>query len=370
MNLAQQWIEKTVADAVSNDSNDYRHDLGWSTTAQPMRRMPVSEYLKLANAAMPALREKMIDFCCRHNLTYITIPHADYRTGFEKGQQDFRVWLNEHCQLTGQDPDADIAIVEACVKDEGSSDFKSDMEFPDRIRDYARDMLIVLEGSKGKASARSLDILSEIIDAMDTEKRTASVARKNNFYKPRSNGYSGYKAIWVVEGKSEFYEGFPILAEKKVEHESQQNLHRMTREFMLIERGVTTSTKHFWDRTKDYWTTHFSSLEDPKAKREIKSANSSSFRLDARVKTLKDFSRAAYDAHTYSSGLDRLINPAVAHLHEPVSPSEMVSRMDKAIAAFPGGAVLREIQKSGMPLPKGAMDKYEFARAFVPNYNK
>lgn len=336
-------ISKWFSAEAAKTQSSYNYALGWSSTSQPaanqIPNLITTEYLELAEVGVPVLRAKFLEFCQRSNLTVIEIPHEDYREGFERGNLPFRPWLNAYCAEKGLNPNANIAMVGPCVKDEGSSEFKEKTRTADRVRDYLRVMGIFLEGPTRKTSIQSLDNMGDAFVAMETDEMVPSVARKNYMHTPKSSGgFRAYKSAWVI-GLAEPYDEFEMLAEVKFEHEKQQDLNRMTRRFMTIKR-------HAQDHMATYYPTCTSSNE-----KHFGTAASNLQRIQRRATDLDNFAKAAYDQGHHQSGLNRFLNPEIAHLYAPLPQKEMDAVARKAIESY-GLLVAREMANAGLKIPK------------------
>lgn len=316
----------------------YDPNAGWSSSAQPVVGLDPRSYSELAHAGAPILREKIISFCRKNGLSYIEIPHEDYRDGFERGTKRFRPWLTEYCQSNGLDPHAHLAIVGPCVKDEYSSEFKSKGRPADRVRDYLRVMGIFLEGPNRKMTLRNLDNMGDAFVALEADEANRSVGRKNNFYAPKKNGYRSYKSLQAVPLLGD-YEDWEVLAELKIEHEGQQDANRMTRRFMNISRHVRDSLETFYP--------HCTTAQEE----EYRNAQSNLRRLHNRLDALDAFSLVAYnDAHD-RAGLNRFLGPNYAASYKPVSADVMQQLAIKAIEAF-GPSIAREMVNAGFDYQK------------------
>lgn len=340
--IIKDWLSSAEQPSVPSD---YKPFLGWSNLAQPVEGLDSTSYLELANRGVDSLKDKITSFCENNRLSYVIIPHDVYRQSFEKGQSRFRPWLQAYCNLHGLNANADIAIVGPCVKDGGSTEFKSKARQADRVRDYLRTMMIVLQGPTQKTAKKSLDTLADTIDTLQSDDRFATLARKNYLYSPKSNGYRAYKAAWNVPLPGAFSE-WEMLAEIKIEHESQQDLNRMTRRFMGIMR-----------QARDAMEKVYSTCSSGECG-EHRNMHSNMSRLQHRVDELDAFSRMAYDYGHGLSGLNRFLDPNKRQSHPAVRIQNMQEPARKAIEAF-GPAVAREIENAGLNVPTTPGVKFE-----------
>lgn len=325
MSLASSWNSVSQ----SRDEEEYNYSLGWSSSAQPVESLEGHEYLKLAAQGVEAFRQDLTDYCRRQHLKFIEIPHSDYRIQFEKGKQRFNDWLKDYCQHNGLPQNADIAIVGPCVKDENSSDFKTSARSPDRVRDYLRAMVIVLEGSSKKTTPKSLNTMGNIIADLDFFDGFGTVARKNYFFKPKENGYRAYKSGWIVSIPG----GLGMFAELKIEHAAQQDANRMTRRFMGISRQARDAMEGFYPRC--------SSL----GSNDSRNTHHNCARLQQRINDLDAFSKAVYATIHDKAGLNRFLSPQERNNHIPRNTAIMQQLAGKAIEAFP--RVADEIKNAG-----------------------
>jgi len=351
------------AEIIGKAEDKYNPREGWDSTAQPFEGLSREEYREIAEGALPVLQNKMTALCEAQHLSYIEIDHKDYQA-YENSAEPFRDWFNKYCHARGLSPNADIALV-ACVKDENSSEFKEKTRSPDRVRDYVRAMAIVLEGSKRKQTEQSIERMGDLIATFDNDVLNGTLARKNYFHTPKDNGYRAYKALWRIEAQGEL-EGYPILAEVKIEHESQQDLNRMTRKFMGITRSMRDSIETFYDKCGS------SGQNRPKIGHnsgvrpcntvvdDAKTMNSNFVRLSGVIKDIDKYSLGAYDSEHEKAGLDCFLGKNLNR--KRVTPDEMQTAIINAALHFPG--IPREIEKAGLRysgrLPMAA-DKYELA---------
>jgi len=317
--------------------NPYQPFFGWSNLAQPVENLDKASYRELAVQGTPNLAAKMAAFCEINRFSYIFIPHEDYRLGFEKGTQRFRTWLNDYCHENRLNPNVQVAIVGPCVKDEDSTEFKSKARPDDRVRDYLRGMYVFLQGRTLKSERASLDNIGNAIDTLQNDGKFHTIARKNYLHTPKNNGYRAYKAAWNVPLPGAFSE-WEMLAEIKIEHESQQDVNRMTRRFMSIGRQAR-------DAIEKYYPTCTSSMSN-----DFRNAHNNISRIQHMIVDIDRFSKSAYDLVHEWAGLNRFLDASDVHSHAPVSLSELQGQARKAIDAF-GPSVVREIQNAGLRIP-------------------
>lgn len=214
---------------------------GWSTAAQPEtagdRPFTVEEYIEIARAAAPDFIDQIRTFLQHSKFSYIEIPHQDFAEQYEQGRQGFREWLEEYCSKHNLNPHAQFCVIGPCIKTEQSSNRKTAYKSsPDRNRDYLRSMIVALKQTHRLRNSASLDNLESCTQALENDEGT--IARKNYYHTPKNEtGYRGYKTLRVAtapEGST--LEGVRILAELKIEHESQMDIDKLTRHFMDFDR--------------------------------------------------------------------------------------------------------------------------------------
>lgn len=335
--IVDKWFQ-AATEPRDGAPEPYKPYLGWSNLAQPEEGLDGKSYLELSHYGVDPLKRRMIDFCERNNLSHVVIPQDAYRTGFEKGNTPFRAWLEEYCHLHGMNPQVQVAIVGPCVKDEASSLFKGKARPAERTKDYLRGMYIFLQGPTARTARASLDNLGSAIDSLQAEDRFQTLARKNYLHTPKANGYRAYKGAWNVPLEGPF-SGWEMMAEVKLEHQSQQDVNRMTRRFMEISRATREALERFYDNC--------TSEEDEK--QGFSKAHSHVNRLQARINTLDGFSKLLYDYVHDKSGMNRFLGKEAAKKHEPADYGAIQAAANKAIEMF-GPSIIREIGNAGLDI--------------------
>ena len=217
----------------------YDHQRNWNTTAQPIEGLRESEYIDLARAAEDAYKKIISEFLDTHSFRYFWITSENFES-YEKSDILFHKWLEDYKKEHKVSGKFDLCIVGPGVKSEESSERKSGQKIksPDRGRDYLRCMPVILKQTSNKKNVRSIGILEKLIDCFEQDSRT--LARKNYFYEPHKHtGMRAYKSLWEVlipEDDPNGLGGFSILAECKVEHESQMDIDKLTRHFLHFTR--------------------------------------------------------------------------------------------------------------------------------------
>ena len=205
------------------------------------------------------------------------------------------------------------------MKDEKSCEFKTSARAPDRVRDYLRGMIIVLDNDPKKTSAKSLNRLGDIMADLNDFDSHGIVSRKNNFYEPKSNGYRSHKSGWIVDAGGEKH----ILAELKIEHAAQQNVNLMTRRFMSISRSVR-------DAMEEYYVRCASGDHS-----DDKNLHANMKRMQQRIDHIDAFSSAIY-AHVHAvSGLDKFLDQRLQKDYGPMELPALQKLAHEAVEAFP-----------------------------------
>jgi hypothetical protein len=312
---------------------------GWSNLAQPIAALDSKSYREFAQEGREPLKERMVAFCDANNLSHVIIPQEDYRAGFEKGSKKFHEWFEEYCRMHGMNPAVKVAIIGPCVKDEGSTDFKSKIRPAARVKDYLRGMYIFLEGNTAKSAKKSLNNMADAIDSIQSDERFKTLGRKNNLHTPKENGYRSYKAAWNVPLGGVFA-GKEMMAEIKIEHESQQDLNRMTRRFMNYSRSTRDAMENIYPNC----------ISERGGNRDFRIASKKASLMQRNVEDLDKFSRLAYNHVHEQSGLNRFLDKGKADQYPapPLDAIQMAAR--KAIDAF-GVPISREIENAGLKLP-------------------
>ncbi len=217
---------------------------GWNSAAQPVPGMNASDYHDIAQEAAVHLAEQTRTFCEEHGFSYIEIPYRDFLEQYERPGEysyedmGFREWLNRYCEQRNMNSNADLCIIQASAKELGSCKRKTgaNVPAPDRNVDYLRTMMIALKKTSAFKNRQSLDTLGNAMKAI--EEYPATVARKNYYYEPHAKtGFRGHKSLWVSRvPKGGELEGFEILSEIKIEHESQMDIDKLTRHFISLGR--------------------------------------------------------------------------------------------------------------------------------------
>lgn len=334
--LLEKWLSSTQQIILAGDSYDPYS--GWSNLAQPIAGLDSKSYLELAHHGVEPLKKRMIAFCEMNNLSHAVIPLEDYRTGFEKGGEKFRVWFEEYCRQQNINPAVKVLIVGPCVKDDTSTDFKSKNRPDERVKDYLRGMFIFLEGYSHKSARKSLDNMGDAIDCLQSDERFKTLGRKNYLHTPKENGYRAFKAAWNVPLGGLFI-GWDMMAEIKIEHESQQDLNRMTRRFMNFSR-----------KTRDAMENYYNNCTSPQGSDEdFRNAHNNMARIHNRVEDLDNLSRLIYNYKHWQSGLNRFLDKSKTDVYRPAALGDIHNAARKAVDAFGafGASIVREIDNAG-----------------------
>lgn len=334
--LLDKWLP-SVQQMLTGDS--YDPFSGWSNLAQPIAALDSKSYLEFAQEGLAPLKERMIAFCEANNFSHVVIPQEDYRAGFEKGDKKFREWFEEYCRMRGMNPAVKVAIIGPCVKDEGSTDFKSKIRPDARVKDYLRGMYIFLEGNTAKSARKSLDNMADAIDCMQSDEKFKTLGRKNYLHTPKGNGYRAYKAAWNVPLGGDF-SGKEMMAEIKIEHESQQNLNRMTRRFMNYNRSTRDAMENIYPNC----------ISERGGERDFRTASKHASQMKRNVEELDRFSRLVYNYAHQQSGLNRFLDKEKADQCAAPSLASIDAAARKVIEAC-GAPIRREIENAGLNLP-------------------
>ena len=234
MGLAQ--LAKTQQQAA------YNYSKGWSTTAHPIPDLSEEEYIELAEAAAPDIAEQARSFMDDNGFSYIEIPHSAFYE-YETSPLNFREWLDQYCEEHGMDSRADFAIIGPRVKTLESAHRKTatGQTKPDRLIDYLGIEFVALKQTEGKKNKHSLNTMDSAMNAIENDPQT--LARKNHYWIPhKKTQFRGHKTLreaTVPEGHE--LSGLTILAEVKIEHESQMDIDKLTRKFINIGRSVQSA---------------------------------------------------------------------------------------------------------------------------------
>jgi hypothetical protein len=347
--LLEKWLP-SVQQMLAGDS--YDPFSGWSNLAQPIAALDSKSYLEFAHEGLEPLKERMVAFCEANDFSHVIIPQEDYRAGFEKGGNKFHAWFEEYCRMHGMNPAVKVAIIGPCVKDEGSTDFKSKNQPAARVKDYLRGMYIFLEGNTAKSARKSLDNIGNAIDCLQNDEKFKTLGRKNELHTPADNGYRAYKAAWNVPLGGVFA-GKEMMAEVKIEHESQQDLNRMTRRFMSFSRNTRDAMEKF----------HSNCTSESGGNRDFRIANKNMLLMKRNVEDLDKFSRLVYDSLHKQSGLNRFLDKNKESQYAPAAPEVIQAAARKVIDAF-GVPIAREIENAGLKLPSVRALTEKMERAF------
>ncbi|HEU4838260.1 MAG TPA: hypothetical protein VFS88_02495 [Micavibrio sp.] len=334
--LLEKWLP-SVQQILAGDS--YDPFSGWSNLAQPIAALDSKSYLEFAREGLEPLKERMVAFCEANNFSHVIIPQEEYRAGFEKGDEEFHEWFEEYCRQRGMNPAVKVVIIGPCVKDEASTDFKAKIRPDARVKDYLRGMYIFLEGNTAKSARKSLDNMANAIDCLQSDEKFKTLGRKNNLHTPKHNGYRSYKAAWNVPLGGVFV-GKEMMAEIKIEHESQQDLNRMTRRFMNYSRKTRDAMERFYSNC----------TSESGGSRDLRIANKNMLLMMRNVEDLDKFSRLVYDYVHKNAGLNRFLDKSKEAQYAPAAPEVLQAAARKAIDAF-GAPIAREIENAGVKLP-------------------
>jgi hypothetical protein len=269
----------------------------------------------------------------------VSVPQSVYYAEFEHGSLPFRKWLEGYCAETGQSlAAAHVLVVEPCVKPLESALNKIANKPAERAaytKDYLRAEIIGLK--KGSHSSQ-IRMIGEIIDSLDNDPMT--VARKNQFHTPHEDtAYRGYHAVWRCEVPDDQpLEGFAILAEVKFEHETQQDLNRLTRKIQLISRTKDAVQREFYDRCGTEFPFNYN-------------------RIERKVVALEELGIVAYDYIHAENGFNKFLDPRLQASHTPLSAAELNDNI--AIISRESQRVNNMIASSGIELPKVKLPAYE-----------
>ena len=231
--------------------SQYRPDRNWDQTTQPLAGLgaQVGDYTSIAHRSVEDLRAQTHAFLAKHKITHIDIPHSIFRETYEHRAIGFRPWLEKQCCERGLDINADVLIIGPSVKDIASSERKirdEKQDSPDSIRDYLREMMVVLKTKHTPKSrtkhGQSFAVLEKLITALENEKENRPY--KNQLWHPHEEtGYRGFKSRWTAKDADD--PEMEILAEVKIEHEKQMDVDKLTRSFLSIVREGIRLQKEF-----------------------------------------------------------------------------------------------------------------------------
>lgn len=280
----------------------YDHKKGWSTTGQPWAAT-VEEYLEIAHAVKPMLREEISNFINSQGFSVIEIEYEAFRD-YERGETPFREWLEEYCNSRGLDSRSDFAIMGPRVKDQESAHRKtaSGEKLPDRVIDYIGVQCIALKQTKKPENKQSITNMRRFMSTIEEDKRT--IARKNLYWQPHDKtGFRGHKTLWELTApKDSEMAPFSILAEIKLEHESQMDVDRFTRRFINVDRTAKSYMARAWDNT-------FGAL--------AKSVTGTCTHEEKKRKSVTFLGVALYNRVFWDAGLDQLLNPQLKDRYPP-----------------------------------------------------
>lgn len=294
----------------------YNHKKGWSTTAQPWTAS-VEEYLEIAEAVKPVLAEEILNFIESQGFSVIEIRYTDFLE-YEKSEIPFREWLEEYCSAKGLNCRADFAIMGPRVKDLESAQRKtaSGEKLPNTIKDYIGVQCIALKQTNKPENKQSIANMSDFMRAIEEDDRT--LGRKNLYWQPHDKTYfRGHKTLWEVTAPEKTnMGGFSVLAEIKLEHESQMDVDRFTRRFMNVDRKVQSYMAQAWNITIGAFA---------------KSLTGSCTHEEKKRQSLTFLGRILYDRIFWDASLDQLLNPQLKDKHPPATDRAIIS-VTRAIA--------------------------------------
>lgn len=242
MTIPDQTLTRFYRDA----AYDWRRR--WSTTTHPFHSTKTEDYSILAQESQRNLSEKSRAFMDHHGFSYIEVSHEDF-LDYETSELSFRDWLKEYCKSKKISVKADFLIVGPRVKTQKSSDRKTSTgaTAPHQVKDYLGIMFVALKQTNNIKNKSSIDTIAKAMKAIEANEETLAI--KNHYWKPHpTTKFRGHKSLWLAKPtesddfNDEYYQ---ILAEVKIEHESQMDIDKLTRKFINISRSATEAQARF-----------------------------------------------------------------------------------------------------------------------------
>lgn len=313
-------IGKAISEAAYNPKK------GWSSAAQPIQGGSVEEYLAIAEDAKDDLKKQCEEFCHDHGFGFIWIPHEAF-VKYERSHQGFREWLDEYCQQHGLNARTDICFVGPCTKTQESAERKTQTgnPTPDRVIDYLRVMPVVLKQNTTQRNRDSLATLERMMQTMESDQR--SIARKNYFWEPHDGtGMRAHKSLWVCKaGPDSNNADFEILAEIKVEHESQMDIDKLTRNFLNISRN-----------SRRYAFGAFAAAAEFLDHLGCKIAAGHSVRAEQNDRIANKWGKMLYDRINCDASMDRFLDPdLLSNKAAPLNYGAIRARIKEDLHGFP-----------------------------------
>ena len=301
----------------------YDPKLGWSTATHTFTDLPVEEYIELAEGAAPDILAQSQRFMSDNGFSHIEIPIEAFQR-WEEGTQNFREWLDEYCNKHGLDSRADFAIIGPRVKELESASRKTTVvAMPTHsVVDYLGVQFVALKQRYCPKNLRSLDTLERAMKAAESDPET--IARKNYYWKPHDKtkfrGHKTLRTATVPEGDHPLA-GLSIMAEVKLEHESQMDVDRATRKFIDIGRSIRNAQVKLINA--------FSMSSASRANR--RQLYSTCSREERRQTNVDALGAALYATTFKEAGFDRFLDPTTRKNHPALSPRALLSAAEDTI---------------------------------------
>ena len=279
-------------------SQAYDPNWRWNTTSQPIDGLRFEDYVGIAKAASLNYQAHIETLMERHGLRYFWIFPSDF-AAYELSETPFHEWLQGYKKENKHTGAYDVCIVGPSIKSGESSERKLHEKFktPDRVRDYLRCMPIVLKQTESHRNKNSIETLERLIQIIEDDPR--SIARKNQYHTPQpETGMRAHKTLWEIHcfSTDEEYADFSILAENKIEHESQMDIDRLTRRFMQFAREAHKANMSLVGRCT-------SQLAPESWSRVFKTSGE----LERTVTMIRHWGQLLYNNNGYNKGFDQFL---------------------------------------------------------------
>lgn len=302
----------------------YDYKKGWDTSGPHFTAWDnVDDNIEVAKAAAPKLEKDIQRFCTENDLSYIVIPHKDFKEGYETEDLNFREWLNKYCAEKNINPRADVAIMGSRIKDKESAERKTatgEKSVEDLV-DYLGLQIITLKQTTAKHNNKSLKTMKRMMEAIENDSQT--VGRKNHYYVPHEKtqfrAHKTRRKVFVP--KSERLNGICILAEIKIEHESQMDIDKLTRKFISIGREAQRLQTDFSN----------SMLGKNPSMTDYRRAYKMCTKVQNMQEAMDALGAQLYNRMFADAGMDIFLNPQLADRTPPLSAKILLSAAKETI---------------------------------------
>lgn len=292
------WAQASHGYATTNEMGDTSTDL------------PVEEYIELAEGVFPAVEDNSHQFMVDNRFSYIRIPIEDFQA-YEKSPLNFREWLDKYCEERGLDSRSDFAIVTRVKTLESAQRKNGIVAMPSgSVPDYIGEHFIALKQRFCPKNSRSLDTMERAMIASEKD----AIARKNYLWVPHDKTqFRAHKTMKMatvptgphpaLEGREHPLAGCNIMVERKIAHESQMDVDKLTRKFIDIGRSVQNGQVKLINAFSSGATS---------SSRDRKELHSTCFREERRQKAIDALGALLYAKVFEDSGMNRFLNPKKA----------------------------------------------------------